>query len=63
MAKLSTPSHTCSSMYSDNSGNPHHCPNAAYVRFAGHFLCKPHLQKARAAKAKLDNMFVVVGTV
>ena len=56
MAKLSTPYHQCATTYVDSYGVPtgHHCPYAAYRRFAGKWLCKSCTRRARARVARSE---------
>ncbi len=56
MAKLKTPFHDCAMPGTGTLG----CQKAAYKRFRAAWLCKPHLQAARAGNrwifANLDKL-------
>ena len=71
MPKLSTPSHECNVAYVDENGAPvyqngrrYHCPSPAYRRDAkGEWLCRKHMQQAKARAAKQAEAFTAVGAI
>jgi hypothetical protein len=69
MAKLSTPYRECAVTYVDEHGVPvyqdgrrYHCPSAAYRKHDGKWLCRTHLQQAKARAARVAITFTAIGS-
>ena len=67
MAKLSTPHHECAITYVDEHGAPvyqngrrYHCPFAAYRTHEGQWLCRKHLQQAKARAVRQAITFTAI---
>lgn len=70
MAQLSTPYHECAVAYVNEhgapvyrNGRPYHCPFAAYRQHGGKWLCKKHLQAAKARAAQQAVTFTAIGRI